>query len=171
MASRQTEKTLSPNEEENGRQRLMAVRMDDFESQRVEKSRTVDEEEKAVYVEGKKRLEGVKAGGCEGLPFFFRCYMCLSYLTALAPVTEGLADKRSSKEQQRLGTIMTLEDDASKPKRIEVVSTTDSHVMPPYVYWKTVRLRHIDNVDEEGIPSEKMDAVMVWRRKCVLFFN
>ena len=86
-------------------------------------------------------------------------------------MTERVADRRSTKEQQRLGMIMAVEDDASNPKRIEIVSTTDSHVMPPYVYWKTVRLRRIDTVNEEGMRSEKVDAVMVWRRKCVIFFK
>ena len=66
------EKTLSPQEEEeNGRQKLMAVQMDDFDTQRVEKSRTSDEEERSAYVEGKKRLEGIKAWRCESLLFLF----------------------------------------------------------------------------------------------------
>ena len=86
-------------------------------------------------------------------------------------MTEGLADKRSTKEQQRLKTTMAIEDEASNPKRIEIISTTDFHVTPPYVYWKTVRLRYIDEVDKEGTPPEKVDAVMVWRRKSTIFFN
>lgn len=169
MSSRRTKKTLTPKEEENGRRRLMALQMDDFDPRRVEKSRTADDEEKSVYVEEKKQLEGVKAWGCKSLFLFYsKKLMCLSYLIALAPVTERVADKRSTKEAQ---TIMTMEDNASNSKRIEIISTTDSHVNPPFIYWKSVRLRHIDNVNEEGLPSEKVDAVMVRRRKCVLFFK
>ena len=172
MSSRRTKKTLTPKEEENGRRRLMALQMDDFDPRRVEKSRTADDEEKLVHVEEKKQLEGVKAWGCKSLfPFYSGKLMCLSYLIALAPVTERVADKRSTKEAQGLKTIMTMEDNASNSKRIEIVSTTDSHVNPPFIYWKSVRLRHIDNVNEEGLPSEKVDAVMVRRRKCVLFFK
>ena len=86
-------------------------------------------------------------------------------------MTEGVADKRSTKEQQRLKMIMAVEDDASNPKRIEIISATEYQVTPPYVYWRTVRLRHIDELNKEGMPSEKVDAVMVWRRKCAIFLN
>ena len=65
---------------------------------------------------------------------------------------------------------MAIEDDASDPKRIKIVGTTGSQVTPPYVYWKTVRVRHVDQVNEEGMPCEKVDAVMVLRRKCIRFF-
>ena len=54
MSSSQTKKRLNPREEENGRQRLMAVQRDDFDPQRVEKSRTAEYEEISAYVEGKK---------------------------------------------------------------------------------------------------------------------
>ena len=68
MSSSQTKKSLTPQEEENRRQRLMAGQMEDFDPQPIEKSRTADEE-KSSYVEGKKQLEGVKAWGCKSLHF------------------------------------------------------------------------------------------------------
>ena len=86
-------------------------------------------------------------------------------------MTEAVADKRSTKQQQRLKTIMAIEDDVSNPKYIEIISATDSHVTRPYVYWRTVRLRYVDEVNEEGMPAEKVDAVMVWRRRCSSFLN
>ena len=86
-------------------------------------------------------------------------------------MTEAVADKRSTKQQQRLETIMAIEDDAWNPKYIDIISATDFRVPPPYVYWQTVRLRCTDEVKKEGIPFEKVDAVIVWRRKCAIFLN
>ena len=92
--------------------------------------------------------------------------MCLSYLTVPDPLTGEVADKRPANEQ-----IMEIEEDSSNPGRIEVVSTTDTQVPPYYIYWKTVRLRHVEGKNKEGVPSEEVDAVMVWRRKCAIFFT
>lgn len=97
--------------------------------------------------------------------------MCLPYLTAPDPVTEEVTEEPSANGQRRLKKVVEIEDDASNPGRIEVVSTTDFQVPPPYIYWKTVRLRHVDGKNKEGVPSEKVDALMVLRRKCVIFLT
>ena len=170
MSPNQAEKTLSAQEDEirrqrlraeTSRQRLMAVQTEDLNRRRIEKIPTADNEEDSAYVEGKQNLEGDNAGECKSLflfLFFFEKDLCLSYLIALAPVTERVTNSRSTK-------------DASNPGRIKTISTTDSHVTSPYVYLGTARLRHVDELKKEGMPSRKVDAVMVLRRTCLIVSN
>ena len=61
---------MSPQEEENRRQRSMAVQMEDFDPERIGKVCTADDKGGSAYVEGKKKLEGVKAWECKSLSFF-----------------------------------------------------------------------------------------------------
>ena len=179
MSPSQAEKTLTAQEDEIrrqrlraeiirhrlraeiSRQRLMAVQTEDLDRQRIEKIRTADDEEQSAYVEGKKQFEGDKAGECKSLflfLFFFEKDLCLSSLIALAPVTERVTNSHSTK-------------DASNPGRIKTISTTDSHVTSPYVYLGTARLRHVDDLNKDGMPSKKVDAVMMLRRTCLIVSN
>ena len=145
--------------------------MEEVEYERVEKmSVTDDDEEGSVYVEGEKEIGGVEAWECKCLQCFSSAqkHLCLSFLTALVPETQGAVNQRSTKEQK---ATMAVEDDASKPERIEMIGTTETQVTPPYIYWKTVRLRHVDGRNTEGMSSENAEAVMVWRRKCVILLD
>ena len=140
-------------------------------------SQEEENEEELVSMEAEKQSEEVKTSERKNLPYHFslsfhkKIRYTYPYLTAPDPVTENAANKPPANEQRRLYRIVEIKDDASNPGRIEMVSTTDFQVPRPYIYWTTVRLRRVDGENEEGVPSETVDAVMVWRRKCVIFFE
>lgn len=61
---------------------------------------------------------------------------------------------------------MYMEMEALHPKRIERISTTDLIDPSPYVPFKTLRLRDLEESEKEGIlTSEELVMVKEWRCK------